>query len=350
MTCPGCLTNKDDDGFCKKCLKELFNGKKVDPVLPFDPPFKEESGLYTEFAKRMSISGVQIKYLLKLEGENLNLTQQGGQYILKPVPSGPFKNLDQAPANEHLTMQIARQIFKISAPANAVIHFKDGSPAYLVKRFDLMLASLPSRSALAKRGAKRSGETRQDSAKYQQEDFAQIAQLSEETHGKDYKYDLSYEEIGNLIKQHIATYQVEMEKFFRMVLFNYTFSNGDAHVKNFSAIRTDTGDYVLTPAYDLLCTKLHSPGENDMALNLFKEGFSEVYQAIGFYTYFDFLQLGEKLGMREARAVRIIDEFRNDRNEISDLVERSFLRQDIKDLYKEHYRDRTKRLKMEWKK
>ena len=327
MTCPGCLTDIDDDGFCKKCLKELFNGKKVSPVLPFDPPFKEESGLYSEFAKTMSISGVQIKYLLKLEGENLKLTQQGGQYILKPVPSGPFKNLDQAPANEHLTMQIARQVFKISAPANAVIHFKDGSPAYLVKRFDL----------------------KSDGIKYQQEDFAQIAQLSEETHGKDYKYDMSYEEIGNLINQHIATHQVEMEKYFRLMLFNYTFSNGDAHVKNFSAMRTDMGDYVLTPAYDLLCTKLHSPGENDMALTLFKEVFSEAYQAIGFYIYFDFLRLGKKLGIREARAIRIIDEFRNERNEISDLIERSFLRRDTKDLYKEYYKDRTKRLKMEWK-
>ena len=328
MICPGCWISKDDEGFCKKCLKELFNGKKVDSVLPFDPPFKEESGLYTEFAKTMSISGVQVKYLLKLDGENLNLTQQGGQYILKPVPSGPFKNLDQAPANEHLTMQIARQIFKISAPANAVIHFKDGSPAYLVKRFDL----------------------KQTGIKYQQEDFAQIAQLSEETHGKDYKYDMSYEEIGNLIKLHIATHQVEMEKFFRLVLFNYTFSNGDAHVKNFSAMRTDTGDYVLTPAYDLLCTKLHSPGENDMALTLFKEGFSEAYQAIGFYTYFDFLELGRKLGIKEVRTIRIIDEFRNERNEISDLIERSFLRRDTKDLYKEYYKDRVKRLKMEWKK
>ena len=328
MICPGCLTDNDDGGFCKKCLKELFNGKKVDPVLSFDPPFKEESGLYTEFAKTMSISGVQIKYLLKLEDENLNLTQQGGQYILKPVPSGPFKNLDQAPANEHLTMQIARQVFKIRAPANAVIHFKDGSPAYLVKRFDL----------------------KQIGVKYQQEDFAQIAQLSEETHGKDYKYDMSYEEIGDLIKQHIATHQVEMEKFFRLVLFNYTFSNGDAHVKNFSAIRSDTGDYVLTPAYDLLCTKLHSPGENDMALTLFKDAFSEAYQEIGFYTYFDFLQLGNKLGIREARVIRIIDEFRNDRSEILDLIERSFLRGDIKDLYKDYYKDRVKRLKMEWKK
>lgn len=328
MICPGCLINKDDNGFCKKCLKELFNGKRVDPVLSIDSPLKEESGLYTEFAKRMSISGVQVKYLLKLEAGNLNLTQQGGQYILKPVPSGPFKNLDQAPANEHLTMQIARQVFKISAPPNAVLHFQDGSPAYLVKRFDLNKAG----------------------GKYQQEDFAQIAQLSEETHGKDYKYDMSYEEIGNLIKQHIATHQVEMEKFYRLVLFNYTFSNGDAHVKNFSAIRTDSGDYVLTPAYDLLCTKLHSPGESDMALTLFKEGFSEAYQEIGFYTHFDFLQLGNKLGIREARAARIIDEFRNDRGEILDLIGKSFLRDDIKDLYKEYYKDRVKRLKMEWKK
>jgi serine/threonine-protein kinase HipA len=141
-----------------------------------------------------------------------------------------------------------------------------------------------------------------------------------------------------------------MEKLFRLVLFNYTFSNGDAHVKNFSVIRTDSGDYVLTPAYDLLCTKLHSPGESDMALTLFKEGFSEAYQEIGFYTRFDFLQLGNKLGIREARAIRMIDEFRNERSEISDLIERSFLRDDTKDLYTEYYKDRVKRLKMEWKK
>lgn len=50
------------------------------------------------------------------------------------------------------------------------------------------------------------------------------------------------------VKRHIPTYAIELEKYFRLVLFNYIFSNGDAHIKNFSAIKTDEGDHVLTPA------------------------------------------------------------------------------------------------------
>lgn len=41
------------------------------------------------------------------------------------------------------------------------------------------------------------------------------------------------------------------------VVFNYLFGNGDAHLKNFSLQATSGGDYVLTPAYDLLHTSIH---------------------------------------------------------------------------------------------
>jgi serine/threonine-protein kinase HipA len=40
------------------------------------------------------------------------------------------------PANEHLTMQIAGQLFGIAVPPNACVELSDGEPAYLVKRFD----------------------------------------------------------------------------------------------------------------------------------------------------------------------------------------------------------------------
>ncbi|MBS1489078.1 MAG: HipA domain-containing protein [Bacteroidetes bacterium] len=326
MICYGCFKEHEQEGYCKKCLKELFNGKKVSHILPFNSPAKEDSTLYTDLTTKMSISGVQVKYSVRLEEGGLVLTEKGGQYILKPIPVGQFKNLDQAPANEHLTMQLAKQIFKFSTPPNAIIYFQDGSPAYLVKRFDV----------------------NPDGSKIQQEDFAQIAQVTEETHGKNYKYDLSYEEIGLLIKQHIPTYKIEMEKFFRLLLFNYVFSNGDAHVKNFSAIQTDMGDYVLSPVYDLLCTCIHSPSESDTALTLFKDGFSEAYNAQGFYTHFDFLSLGKKLGIIDSRVVRIIDEFRGESSEVEDLVSRSFLKDDIKKLYSEFQLDKVKRLKMEW--
>jgi serine/threonine-protein kinase HipA len=323
MICPGCLADGKQTGYCKKCLKELFDGRKVDHILSFNSPYTEESDLFTNHMQKISISGVQVKYSLKLEENKLVLTEKGGQYILKPVPSGQFKNLDQAPANEHVTMQLAKQLFKIKVPPNALIYFQDGSPAYLVRRFDV----------------------KSDGTKCQQEDFAQLAQITEETHGKNYKYDLSYEEIGDLIKQHIAMYRVEVEKFLRLVLFNYVFSNGDAHVKNFSVIQTETGDYVLTPAYDLLCTRIHTPGEADMALTLFKNDFSQAYNAIGFYTHFDFLLFGKKLGIKESRVLKIMNEFKNNQSEISELIERSFLIDGVKNSYKEFYLDRIKRLR-----
>jgi len=323
MNCAGCFREQEIEGYCKKCLKELFNGQKVNHVLPFNSPYKEESDLYTNLTKKMSISGVQVKYSMRLEEGKLILTEKGGQYILKPIFSGQFKNLDQAPANEHLTMQIARQFFKITVPPNAIIYFSDHSPAYLVRRFDV----------------------KPDGLKYQQEDFAQIAQVTEETHGKNYKYDLSYEELGTLVKKHISMHKVEIEKFFRLVLFNYVFSNGDAHVKNFSMIQTDVGDYVLTPAYDLLCTRLHAPDESDMALTLFKDGFSDAYHAQGFYTDFDFLLLGKKLGIKDTRVVKIINEFKANDNGIIAFIDKSFLREELKTSYKEFYKDKVKRFK-----
>jgi serine/threonine-protein kinase HipA len=337
MICPGCCKQQSLDsapaevlaktGYCKKCLKELFDGQKVHHILPFNSPYAEKSDLYTDITKKISISGVQVKYSLKLQGNEFVLTERGGQYILKPIPSGQFRNLDQAPANEHLTMQIAKQFFKIAVPPNALVYFQDNSPAYLVRRFDV----------------------RPDGSKFQQEDFAQIAQITEETHGKNYKYDLSYEAIGSLIRQYIPMYSVEIEKFFRLVLFNYVFSNGDAHVKNFSAIQTDAGDYMLTPAYDLLCTRIHTPNESDLGLTLFTDDFSEAYQAYGFYTYFDFLLFGKTLGIKENRVNRIIDEFKINQDEIGALIDKSFLKDENKIAYKGFYQDKMKRLKMEWK-
>jgi len=325
MICQGCLKETETEGYCKKCAKELFDGKKVNPLLPFNSPYKEKSNLYTDLTKKMSISGVQVKYSMKLENKELVLTDTGGQYILKPTPVGQLRDLDQAPANEHLTMQLAKQLFKITVPPNAIVYFSDKSPAYLVRRFDV----------------------KADGSKYQQEDFAQIAQVTEVTHGKNYKYDLSYEEIGTLIKTHIATYPIEIEKLFRLVLFNYVFSNGDAHVKNFSAIRTDAGDYVLTPAYDLLCTRIHAPGEADMALTLLKD-FTEAYNAHGFYTLYDFIEFGKVLGIKDSRVMKIINEFKGRETEIDSLIDRSFLSDAIKLDYRAYYKGKLTRLNIEW--
>jgi serine/threonine-protein kinase HipA len=322
MNCRGCLKENKEE-YCRPCLKELFDGKKVRSVLTFNSHYKEESELFQKHTNHISISGVQVKYSLRLEENELHLTEQGGQYILKPVPTGTFKNLDQAPANEHLTMQIAKQAFKLSVPPNGLTYFKDGSPAYLVKRFD----QTPER-------------------KLNQEDFAQIAEMTSDTHGKNYKYDFSYEEIAALIKKHIPTYRYELEKYFRLILFNHLISNGDAHLKNFSAIQSANGDYLLTPCYDLLCTRVHSPYESEMALDLFKTGLSNTYETYGYYTYRDFCDFGIKIGIKESRVEKIITEFSKSNPIVYSLITKSFLNDELKAQYKKHYDGKLRQLNM----
>jgi serine/threonine-protein kinase HipA len=320
--CPGCFA-PGNNAYCKKCIKKLFNGKKVSHILNFDRPGfdkikKEQSG-------RLSISGIQIKHSLKLEKNNLILTEEKGEYILKPIPSGQFDNLNQLPANEHLTMQIANRVYKINTAANAVIFFSDGEIAYITKRFDI----LP------------------DGRKLLQEDFAQISQRSEETHGKNYKYDFSYEEIAALIKKYVKAYPVEIESCLRVILFNYLFSNGDAHLKNFSLYRNESyGDYTLTPFYDLLNTSLHVPGEKDMALELFKDGFeTEQFRSGTKYTKPDFIELAQRIGINKIRFNKIYNSILSGSSEVEKLVSASFLNESLKTQYLNNYFQRLDRLK-----
>ena len=85
-----------------------------------------------------------------------------------------------------------------------------------------------------------------------QEDFAQIAERTEETHGKNYKYDFSYEEMAELLKRYVNAYSIEVEKYFNIIFFNYLFSNGDSHLKNFSLFRNEKyGDYLLP--HSMIC-------------------------------------------------------------------------------------------------
>ncbi|WP_439424492.1 HipA domain-containing protein [Segatella copri] len=43
---------------------------------------------------------------------------------------------------------------------------------------------------------------------------------------------------------------LEEERFFKLVVFNYIYGNGDDHLKNFSIMRIGE-HYQLAPAYDL---------------------------------------------------------------------------------------------------
>jgi serine/threonine-protein kinase HipA len=222
-------------------------------------------------------------------------------------------------------MQIAKQVFNINTAEAGIIYFSDGEIAYITKRFDML----------------ETGE------KLLQEDFAQIAGKTEEVNGKNYKYDFSYEEIAELMKNHVKAYAIEIEKYFRIVVFNYLFSNGDSHLKNFSLFRNiQYGDYLLTPFYDLLNTSLHVPGEGDLALELFKDGFiSEEFKHGSKHTKTDFYEFANRIGIKQIRFNRIYDPLLDRSDDVKNLVNKSFLSEQMKEQYRESYYNKLDRLK-----
>jgi serine/threonine-protein kinase HipA len=323
MKCKGCYIESKQD-YCLSCRKKLFNKQKVHALLNFDAPKDENLQVFQEHSKRLSISGVQLKYSLKLIGGHLELCEKGGEYLLKPIPvARQLHELEAAPENEHLTMQIAEQIFKINTAANGLIYFRDGQPAYITKRFDVI----------------------HDGRRLLQEDFAQLLSRSKQTHGDPFKYEGSYEEIGHLIKRYVAASMPTLEKFFKLIVFNYVISNGDAHLKNFSLIRKENGEYQLTPAYDLMSTILHSPGESDTALSLYEGDVdSAFYQHYGFYGKPDFMEFAKRLGIVKKRSERILLEFIDKKNYTIELINQSFLSDDVKKRFIINYLEKVERL------
>lgn len=256
--CPSTLA-EGFDTYSPAARKILFDGKEVSHILPFDSPNNENADTedYARHIGRISLSGVQPKASLVLNSNGkLMRPSEGerGQYILKPAPSS-YTLLERkyCPANEHLSMQIAAQVYHIETAANGLCFFRDGEAAYITRRFDVA----------------------PDGGKYQQEDLASLGGLTKANGGSDYKYcNLSYEECADIIRRYTKAAPIEILKFFRVVVFNYLILNDDAHLKNFSLMNRGDGEYHLTPAYDLINTSIHLYEPRIFALDkgLFREG------------------------------------------------------------------------------
>ncbi len=318
--CPGTLASGYKT-YSITCLRRLFDGRKVNHILPYASPASDEKTdvLFNQNQKRISISGVQEKFSIVLEKNKLRLIEEAeqGNYILKPQPK-IGKNLDQMPANEHLTMQIARQVFNIETAENALIFFKNGEPAYITKRFDI----------------------KYDGSKWASEDFASLAGRTPQTHGSNYKYLGNYLEMFELIKKHLPAYPLEAPKLFALIVFNYLFSNGDAHFKNFSLLETPLGDFRLSPAYDLLNTRIHID-DSDFALNddlLPKSIAKGTIMA-------QFRLLSEKAGLGQKQTHDILNKLLSRSEQIENMVNASYLNKKTKRSYLQAYQSRLKRIK-----
>lgn len=322
MRCHSCLVEISSKLYCSKCTKELFDGRKVLP-LSFDK--KEFYKKRKEYAKRISISGVQDKISLAFDEKGLlKTTDVDGRYILKPIPSGEQIDLEHdVCANEHLSMQLSKQIFKIPTASNALIPFSNGELAYITKRFDYA----------------------SNGDKLDQEDFASILEHTSQSKGKNYKYDSSYEVCAEAIKKYVPASHPAIEDFYKRVIFNYLIGNADAHLKNFSLYRAEGRvDRVLTPNYDLLYTRYHIPNEEGyMGLDLFKDELdksTEAFGAMGYYTLEDFELFAEKLGIKEKRLKKIFKLILSSTPKVMEMIENSFLSEQGKVEYKKNYIER----------
>ena len=182
---------------------------------------------------KLSIPGVQPKLSVKLDKKTNQLISvaEGGTYILKPQ-TATFPHI---PENEQCCMDIAEAL-GIDVPLHCLLPLKDGSLAYVVKRFD-----------------------RQGEEKIHQEDFSQILQQD--------KYKGSVEQIGRKLREISTASGYDQQLFYERVVLNFILGNGDAHLKNYSI--SYKGDTIrLSPAYDIVCSKLVIPDEGQSAINI----------------------------------------------------------------------------------
>jgi len=320
LFCPSTLT-EGNTSYSRSAVQRLFSNHKVAHVLAYDSPSSSElvAGTFLENRTSISIAGAQEKYSFVLEKNKLRLAQAGesGLYLLKPIPTlGRNKHL--MPANEHLTMQIAKQAFQIETAENGLIFFQNGEMAYITKRFD--------RTEVGQKLAK--------------EDFAVLAGRTPQTHGINYKYEGNYLELFQIMQQYVPAYAIEATKLFKIIVFNYLFSNGDAHLKNFSLLETEDGDFILSPSYDLLNTEMHQ-AEIDFAL---RGGLYPKAQYQGKILN-QFLQLGKLANIPEKMVERILSQMLANSTETERLIRSSFLDENAQKNYYQAYQGRLKRLK-----
>lgn len=305
-TCPSLLT-KGFDTYSPKAARMLFDGAKVSPMLDFDIDEFRTTADVENAMRRISVSGVQEKFPAVIVDGKIRIADGDEQstHILKPAPwDHTLQNRKMIPANEHLTMQIASQVYGIQTAANGLCFTPKGQTVYITRRFDVM----------------------PDGSKLPMEDFATTIGRYEQAEGQHFKYNGSYGDIADALRRNVAAWMIDMEQFYELVIFNYIYANGDAHLKNFS-LMLQGNDYRLAPAYDLLNTSLHVNGDDfglDGGLSPDIER-SDIYDRTGHPCRFDFERLGEKIGLRKQRYDRVLNKYTALPDEVRNLVDNSFL-------------------------
>jgi serine/threonine-protein kinase HipA len=309
--CLYCWEVWDGEGeFHPKCNKKFF-GTRNPPIL--EHGLDEMEKLATEVVRtHVTVPGVQPKISLDLDlpekGREGRLTLVGlwGRYILKP----PTKKYPSMPEVEDATMHLAEAAGIRTVP-HSMIRLKSGELAYITKRID-----------------------RKGDGKIAMEDMCQITERLTED-----KYKGSLEQVGRAIREHSTQPGLDTINFFEVIVFCYLTGNSDMHLKNFSLWRPSEGEIQLAPAYDLVATKLLLPQdleETALALNGKKKNLRRK----------DFKAIALNMAIPEKTIENTFNKFFRAKESWIELLDKSFMNEELRDAYKELLKVRFEKLLM----
>ena len=295
---------------CLYCYKELEEGQKDfhpgcarkffgtsdAPLLEYRR--EELDALAAQVIQaQTSLTGVQPKLSLNLhkhEGSNrLTIVGLWGDFIFKPQTDA----YPELPENEDLTMHLA-EAARIKVVPHSLIHLADGSLGYITRRIDR-----------TKKGEK-----------IDMEDMCQLT-----LHPTEYKYKSSCEQIAKAIAAYSSTPRLDLVNFMQVLLFSFVTGNNDMHLKNFSLYRPKAL-YQLSPAYDLLNVAIANPKDKEeMALSINGKK-AQIKLA-------DFLKASDTMGIEQRVTLGLINGLRNAMPAWIDLINNSFLSDEMKQSY-----------------
>jgi serine/threonine-protein kinase HipA len=281
--------------YSKKGLRMIAPNLTALNDLPFTAAEQRQEA--ANRAKKLSIQGVQPKLsaVISVVNQQFEIVDQFGNYIIKPQ-NDIFPEL---PENEDVTMKMAK-IYGLEVPFHGLVYSKDGSLSYFIKRFD------------------RYGKGK----KYATEDFAQLSGNSRDT-----KYDYTMEKLIKVIDEFCTFPAIAKADFFKRVLFCFITGNEDMHLKNFSVI-TKAGKTTLTPVYDFLNSSISIKNpQEELALSL--KGKMSNFKSTELIDYY----AKERLELNDKTIDAILSDMNKSLSKWKELVEISFLSNNMKEKY-----------------
>jgi len=189
--------------------------------------------LLEKYYLRGVLSGVQPKVMINADVQSRVAVQQHDLIVKTFDDEFPLLTV-----NEFVCMEAARHC-QLAPPKT---YLSENLENYVIERFDKV-----------------------DGQRQAFEDFATLM-------GKqgDEKYNSSYELLLKAVRIYTGSI-IQVEKAYKLIVFNCLIGNGDAHLKNF-ALQYSLGskEIVLSPPYDITHTLMYESIDNHMALNIKK--------------------------------------------------------------------------------